>query len=118
MKNNVDINGLNKCREQTINDIIDLLKTNNKVACNRYTGFGKSYYVVRGLIDKLNSNVLIVVPNEHLISQYKSWYVDDNNVEVISYQSIRYKSDEYISCNYKKYKYIICDECHHLGNNK
>ena len=118
MKNNVDINGLNKCREQTINDIIDLLKTNNKVACNRYTGFGKSYYVVRGLIDKLNSNVLIVVPNEHLISQYKSWYINDNNVEVISYQSIRYKSDEYISCNYRKYKYIICDECHHLGNNK
>lgn len=118
LKSSIDTTGLNKCREQTINDIIDLLETNNKVACNRYTGFGKSYYVVRGLINKLNSDVLIVVPNEHLISQYKSWYVDDSNVEVISYQSIRYKSDEYINCNYKKYRYIICDECHHLGNNK
>ena len=114
----VDIEGLNNCRIQTVNDILDLLKINDKVACNRYTGFGKSYFVVRNLIDKLNSSVLIVVPNEHLLTQYSNWYVNNKNIEVISYQSIRYKTDEYIYNNYKRFRYIICDECHHLGNNK
>ena len=45
---------LNKHREKTINDIKELLKENDRVACIRYTGYGKSYYIVRKLIEEIS----------------------------------------------------------------
>jgi superfamily II DNA or RNA helicase len=115
---NIDYEKLNKHRESTVDDIIKLLENNNKVACVRYTGYGKSYYLVPSLINKLNSKVLILVPNSILKIQYKQIFKDDKNVDVLTYQIIREKTDDYISKHYKDVKYIICDECHHIGNNK
>lgn len=116
MNYDIDQEALNKSREQTVMDILNLLKTNNRVACVRYTGYGKSYYVVNKLVQKLNKPVLIVVPNKPLVHQYKDLLSD--SVEVITYQAIRYFDNDYILSKFKNIKYVICDECHHLGKNK
>ncbi len=83
---NYDINqkALNESREQTVLDILDKLKDNDRVACVRYTGYGKSYYVVNKLIQKLNKPVLIVVPNKPLVHQYRELLED---VKVINIPS-------------------------------
>lgn len=70
----LDLEGLQKHREQTVLDILELLKTEDRVGCVRYTGYGKSYFVMRRLIEELNEKVMILVPNKHLAIQYESWY--------------------------------------------
>ena len=57
----IDEYNLNQIRYNTVNDIIKLLRTHDKVMCNRYTGFGKSYYVVPELVKRLDSKILILV---------------------------------------------------------
>lgn len=114
----IDKNGLDMYREQTVNDIIQLLDVYDKVACNRYTGFGKSYYIVPQLIKRLNSKVIIVVPSTPLLQQYKEYFKDNKDVQIITYQIIKNIETENILGLYAGFKYIICDECHHLGKNK
>lgn len=114
----IDKNGLDMYREQTVNDIIQLLSVYDKVACNRYTGFGKSYYIVPQLIKRLNSKVIIVVPSTPLLQQYKEYFKDNKDVQIITYQIIKNIETENILGLYAGFKYIICDECHHLGKNK
>lgn len=115
---NIDEKELNISRTKTVQDILDLLKTNDRVACVRYTGYGKSYYIVTQLVNKLNKPILIVVPNAALHEQYKELFDDNKNVKIITYQIIKNFTNSYIKEHLLKYEYIICDECHHLGNNK
>ena len=84
MKNDINLYELFKSREQDIYDITQLLKTHNRVVSVKYTGFGKSYFIVPNLIKQFNSEVLIVVPNNSLEQQYKIRYKNDN-VYVITY---------------------------------
>lgn len=117
MKNDINLYELFKSREQDIYDITQLLKTHNRVVSVKYTGFGKSYFIIPNLIKQFNSEVLIIVPNNSLEQQYKIRYKNDN-VYVITYQIIKNYSNNVITKKFKDVKYIICDECHHLGNNK
>lgn len=110
---NLDINGLTEHREQTVVDILELLKDNNRVGCVRYTGYGKSYFVVRRLIEELNEKVLIVVPNSYLYGQYDDMYKNMDNVQILTYQTLRNIKNERLK-ELKDFKYIIADECHHL----
>ena len=114
----INIAGLNESREQTAKDIIKLLDVNDKVACVRYTGYGKSYFIVKKLVDTLNEDILIVVPSIALIKQYTEMFYGYDNVNIITYQIIKNFDNEYIRYNLGNIKYIICDECHHIGNNK
>ena len=114
----IDKQGLINSRNKTVEEIIQLLKTNNKVGCIRYTGYGKSFYIVKQLINKLQQPFIIVVPNISLVQQYKEMFNYNKNVKVITYQSIKNINEYTIQTQLSKYKYIICDECHHLGNNK
>lgn len=109
---------LDKSRTKTVSDILELLKVNNRVACVRYTGYGKSYFVVKQLVDILNEDILIVVPSIALIKQYTEMFYGYDNVNIITYQIIKNFDNEYIRYNLGNIKYIICDECHHIGNNK
>ena len=113
----IDNNGLSEARKDTVNEILELLIENNKVCCIRYTGFGKSYYVVPELINKLDGKVLILVPSKPLLEQYREQFALESKVEISTYQGLlrKVKTDK---CNvYSNIKYIICDECHHLGKN-
>lgn len=114
----INIVGLNESREQTVKDIIKLLDVNDKVACVRYTGYGKSYFIVKKLVDTLNKDTLIVVPSVALVQQYTEMFYGYDNVKIITYQIIKNFSDAYIENNLMSIKYIICDECHHIGNNQ
>ena len=117
MKNEINLYELFKVREQDVYDIMQLLKTNNRVISVKYTGFGKSYYIIPSLLKQFNSNAIIIVPNKSLEQQYKDRY-SNKNVKVLTYQIIKNYSDNNILNKFKDTKYIICDECHHLGNNK
>lgn len=109
---------LNKSRNGTVTDIIELLKTHNKVMCNRYTGFGKSYYVVPELIKRLDSNVLLIVPSKPLLEQYGEKFANNDRVMIVTYQKLLRQSNVESFNEYSNIDYIICDECHHLGNNR
>lgn len=109
----LDLEGLQKHREQTVFDILELLKTEDRVGCVRYTGYGKSYFVMRRLIEELNEKVMILVPNKHLAIQYESWYKNNNNVLIYTYQVLKFIKEDRLKL-IKDTKYIICDECHHL----
>lgn len=63
----IDEAGLQKHREQTVEEILELLKEHDRVACVRFTGYGKSYYVVPELIRKLNAKCLIVVDRKSVV---------------------------------------------------
>lgn len=105
-------------REQTVNDIIKLLEDNDKVACVRYTGYGKSYYIMKALIDKLQSNFLIIVPNNVLKHNYLGMYAKYSNVQVITNQALLNLSEDDMLILFGDVDYIIYDECHHIANNK
>src|SRR5574344_1575707 len=107
----LDLEGLQKHREQTVLDILELLKTEDRVGCVRYTGYGKSYFVMRRLIEELNEKVMILVPNKHLAVQYESWYKNNNNVLIYTYQVLKFIEEDRLKL-IKDTKYIICDECH------
>lgn len=113
----IDNNGLSEARKDTVNEILELLAENNKVCCVRYTGFGKSYYVVPNLVKNLIGKVLIIVPSISLMQQYISYFENNKDVTVITYQIIKNIDEDTIIELYGSVKYIICDECHHLGNN-
>lgn len=113
-----DIEGLNKHREQTIRDIKDLLQDNKRVACVRYTGYGKSYYIVRKLIEDVSGKVIIVVPNDTLKIHYEEQYKDNNKVIILTYQIIKNKTTDFIQENYRNVSLIIADECHHITSEK
>lgn len=113
-----DIEGLNKHREQTIRDIKDLLQDNKRVACVRYTGYGKSYYIVRKLIEDVSGKVIIVVPNDTLKIHYEEQYKDNDKVIILTYQIIKNKTTDYIQQTYKGVSLIIADECHHITATK
>ena len=115
---NIDIKGLNESRKQTVKDILELLKENDRVACVRYTGYGKSYYIVKNLIKEWNKPTLIIVPNDVLRKQYAEQYDNNKMVKIITYQIIKNKTAQNIVKKYGDIENIICDECHHLGDNK
>lgn len=114
----IDEAGLQKHREQTVEEILELLKEHDRVACVRFTGYGKSYYVVPELIRKLNAKCLIVVPSTPLVQQYKDNFKNTDSVKVVTYQSIKNILVAEKIEKYQGFEYVICDECHHLGNNK
>lgn len=113
-----DIEGLNRHREQTVEDIKELLKTNQRVACVRYTGYGKSYYIVRKLIEEIGGQKIIIVPNDTLKLHYQEQYRYNKNVIILTYQIIKNKTTDYIHNNYNNVSLIIADECHHITAKK
>lgn len=108
---------LEKHRLLTVTNIMNLFKTNDRVACVRYTGYGKSYYVLRGLMQReSDKKFLILVPTVSLVSQYTKTF-RDFMVEITTYQSLLRRTSDELLALYGDVDYIVCDECHHLGDN-
>lgn len=118
MKDNIDTKALELHRKRTVEDIIKLLDNNDRVACIRYTGYGKSYYVIKSLIDKLQKEFLIIVPNNILKQNYIDTYENYPNVTVITNQALLRLDETEMLSLFGNIEYIIYDECHHIANNK
>lgn len=110
---------LEEHRSRTVGEILNLWNTHDRVACVRYTGYGKTYYVLRKLLEILNNKTfLILIPNENLVNKYKKMFCDLNNVTLNTYQYIALQDTNDLCNLYPNLDYIICDECHHLSKNK
>ena len=113
----IDEKSLQAHRLNTVQEISKLLETNDRVVCVRYTGYGKTYYVLNGLIkSKPNAIFLILVPTINLVSQYYEIF-DSKRVKIATYQSLLNKTGDELISLYGEIEYIVCDECHHLGEN-
>ena len=114
MEYKIDEVGLQKHREQTVEEILELLKKHDRGACVRFTGYGKSYHVLQQVLERIKGKVLILVPNLYLAQLYENTYGENERISVHTYQLLL---SRYLDIHKPDYDYIICDECHHLGNN-
>lgn len=105
---------LEEHRNKTVEEIMYLLNNHDRVACVRYTGYGKTYYIMKEITHILkNKNFLILVPTRDLLNSYKSIFED--NVIIKTYQSLLHKDAEYFM-KYENIDFILCDECHRIGD--
>lgn len=114
---NVDLT-IEQHRTNTIKELNELLQHNNKVCCVRYTGYGKTYYIIKELVQIYSDcKFLMLVPTTSLITQYNNIFGNYNNVIIDTYQNIGRKDISILYDMYKNINFIVCDECHHLINN-
>ena len=62
----IDYDGLQKHREKMKQDILDLLKTEQRVACVQPTGIGKSHCIAQ-LCNELKGKKLVLEPGTAVI---------------------------------------------------
>lgn len=112
----IDLQKLFEIRAQTINEIEEAWKNHDRIACVRYPGFGKSYYIVKMLVEKyIDKKFLILVHRRALRESYKENLYGYKNVHIDTYQKLM--NNGHNEEDYNRYDYIICDECHHLIDN-
>lgn len=115
---NNDIIDIGKHRRDTVIEILKKLQEHDRVCCVRYTGYGKTYYIIKQLIDMFpNKQFLIFVPAKSLIKRYKQLFLN-SNVIIKTYQSLLFMNDNEIADSFSNIDYMICDEAHRLGKNK
>lgn len=109
---------LEEHRSRTVGEIIGKLDNNDRVCCVRYTGYGKTYYLIKRLIELLpDKQFLIFVPSKSLIRIYNKIFCK-YNVIIKTYQSLLHMNDTDIKEYFYGIDYVICDEAHRLGKNK
>lgn len=115
---NKDIIDISKHRRNTVIEILKKLQEHDRVCCVRYTGYGKTYYIIKQLIDIFpNKQFLIFVPAKSLIKRYEQLFLN-SNVIIKTYQSLLFMNDNEIADSFSNIDYMICDEAHRLGKNK
>lgn len=102
---------LQEHREQTVGEIKTLLQNNSRVCCVRPTGYGKTHFVIRDIVEWFGHRCLILIPNTALRLSYNDMIEKE---KVITYQSLLYKTKEDMKNLVHDVDIIICDECHHL----
>ena len=103
--------GLQKHREQTKKDILKLLEINDRVACVRPTGYGKSHLIAQ-LCNELSGNKLVLEPGLAIINYMEKFGIDTPNTSYITYHSLLNPKIEDLIEEFKKYDYIFLDEMH------
>lgn len=89
-------------------------KLGDKIIINAPTGSGKSYFVINVLSKhaKASNNKILLLTNRKILKeQVEADIGNDSYIKVINYQGLTriLKESNY---NIKKYKYVVCDECH------
>ena len=107
----IDYEGLQKHREQTKKDILKLLEINNRVACVRPTGYGKSHLIAQ-LCNELSGNKLVLEPGLAIINYMKNFNIDTLDTDYITYESLLNPEVEDLIEEFNKYDYIFLDEMH------
>ena len=107
----IDYKGLQKHREQTKKDILKLLEINDRVACVRPTGYGKSHLIAQ-LCNELSGNKLVLEPGLAIINYMKNFNIDTLGTDYITYESLLNPEVEDLIEEFNKYDYIFLDEMH------
>lgn len=107
----INYEGLQKHREQTKKDILKLLEINDRVACVRPTGYGKSHLIAQ-LCNELSGNKLVLEPGLAIINYMEKFGIDTPNTSYITYHSLLNPKIEDLIEEFKKYDYIFLDEMH------
>ena len=107
----IDYEGLQKHREQTKKDILKLLEINDRVACVRPTGYGKSHLIAQ-LCNELSGNKLVLEPGLAIINYMKNFNIDTLGTDYITYESLLNPEVEDLIEEFNKYDYIFLDEMH------
>ena len=107
----IDYEGLQKHREQTKKDILKLLEINDRVACVRPTGYGKSHLIAQ-LCNELSGNKLVLEPGLAIINYMEKFNIDTPNTSYITYHSLLNPKVEDLVKEFKDYDYIFLDEMH------
>lgn len=107
----IDYEGLQKHREQTKKDILKLLEINDRVACVRPTGYGKSHLIAQ-LCNELSGNKLVLEPGLAIINYMKNFNIDTLDTDYITYESLLNPEVEDLIEEFNKYDYIFLDEMH------
>ncbi|WP_170061407.1 DEAD/DEAH box helicase family protein [Rummeliibacillus pycnus] len=87
------------------------------------TGLGKSYFIMNtlgSLVKAKNQRILLLVHRDNCKNQFEldiaklkiEGIIDDNSIDVVTYQSIAAKNinKKLFDFSFKKYDYIVCDE--------
>ena len=107
----IDTTKLNKQLKQTLEQVIQLSKTNKRVLCVRPTSWGKSYNVIRHLVTYYNNKCLLIVPTINLVNQYKQFNL---NINIITMSKLRYLDNIKEKELFEDIEYVIIDEAHHI----
>ena len=109
---------LEEHRSRTIGEILEKLHNADRVCCVRYTNYGKTYWVIRPLINIYHDKkFLLLAPLDSLRQGFRDIF-NQPNVQVYLYQNLLKLSKKEIREKFNNIDYIVCDECHHLGENK
>ena len=107
----IDYDGLQKHREKMKQDILDLLKTEQRVACVQPTGIGKSHCIAQ-LCNELKGKKLVLEPGTAVIDYMQEFSIDTPDTTYITYHSLLRPSIEDLAKYFKEYDYIFLDEMH------
>lgn len=102
---------------ETYNELLESLKTSNRVAVVQATGTGKSYVAARYLSDIRFNNILFIAPSYYIVNNFLGQFPYlKPYINFILYQKLTYMTDEDIK--ELKPQCIVIDEFHHAGAEK
>ena len=106
--------------QETYGNMVEMFKTDKRVAVVQPTGTGKSYLALKWIEDNPNDNILILSPSNVIFEQFekiaKNNMVNLNNIVECTYQRLNITDLSDIE-NIKASK-IILDEFHRTGAEK
>lgn len=107
----IDYEGLNKHRKETKEEILNMLKENNKIAVVRPTGYGKSHLIAE-LCSELPGKKLILEPGKEVINYMEKFNIETINTNYITYHSLIKANIIELIRDFEQYNYIFLDEMH------
>lgn len=107
----IDYDGLNKHRKETKEEILNMLKENNKIAVVRPTGYGKSHLIAE-LCSELPGKKLILEPGKEVINYMEKFNIETINTNYITYHSLIRANIIELIRDFEQYNYIFLDEMH------
>lgn len=111
---------IDRLREETYNDMLNLLETYKRCALIRPTGFGKTGLLTKLIKSGLYSRILFLYPAEVVKNTVLNFYYGGTSeteipcVEFMTYSKLINLSSEDMD-SFSDVDLIICDECHRLG---
>ena len=104
--------------KRTYQNLTELFKTHDRVACVQPTGTGKSFIMLKLIEDNPDKKFLVTSPSIYIFEQIKTHAmesgVDISNCEFCTYQKIIYISEADVESI--EADYILLDEFHRLGS--
>lgn len=107
----IDYKLLSQKREEIKQEVLDKLKTSNRIGVVEYTGFGKSW-LMTSLCKELDGRKVVIEPTNILKFGIESRLDENCNTDTILYGFISRGSKSVLDTMFKNVKYLFMDECH------